>query len=104
LNAAVTGEIIGRARRPPLRKISRRTNYGDLHGPHNPNVNHVGRHTVARSSRPKKGDGFPPITNTEIALVAAAEASSATRGLSGVLAEFCSTLDPRKSRRKKNRK
>src|SRR5262245_41382096 len=51
----------------------------------------------------KKGDGFPPITNTEIALVAAADANSATRGLAEVLAEFCSTLDPRTLRRKKTR-
>jgi len=50
----------------------------------------------------KKGDGFPSITNTEIALVAAGDASPATRGLAEVLAKFCSTLDPRKSRRKKN--
>jgi DNA-binding transcriptional LysR family regulator len=39
-------------------------------------------------------DGFPPITNTEIALVAAPNASPATRKLAEVLVEFCST-DPR---------
>jgi hypothetical protein len=33
----------------PPRKISRRTNYGDLLRPHHPNGNHVGRHPVARS-------------------------------------------------------
>ena len=52
-----------------------------------------------------KSDGFPSITNTEIALVAAADASTATRGLADVLAKFCSTLDARRSRKnkKKNR-
>jgi hypothetical protein len=39
---------------------------------------------------------FPPITNTEIALVAAPNASPATRRLAEVLVEFCST-DPRKA-------
>jgi DNA-binding transcriptional LysR family regulator len=42
-------------------------------------------------------DGFPSITNTEIALVAAADASPATRRLAEVLADFCSTSDPRKA-------
>jgi DNA-binding transcriptional LysR family regulator len=42
-------------------------------------------------------DGFPAITNTEIALVAAADASPATRRLAEVLADFCSTVDPRKA-------
>jgi len=41
------------------------------------------------------GDGFPPITDTEVALVAAPEASAATRRLAGVLADFCGALDPR---------
>ena len=50
----------------------------------------------------KKSDGFRAITNTEIELVAAADASAATRHLAEVLAEFCSTLDARRSR--KNRK
>jgi DNA-binding transcriptional LysR family regulator len=44
----------------------------------------------------KKSDGFPPITNTEIVLVAAADASPATRRLAEVLTEFCSATDPRK--------
>ncbi|MBX9840422.1 MAG: hypothetical protein K2Z80_01305 [Xanthobacteraceae bacterium] len=43
-----------------------------------------------------KADGFPPITNTEIALVAAPHASPATRRLAEVLVEFCST-DPRQA-------
>jgi DNA-binding transcriptional LysR family regulator len=43
-----------------------------------------------------EADGFPAITNTEIALVAAADASPATRRLADVLAEFCSSADPRK--------
>jgi DNA-binding transcriptional LysR family regulator len=42
-------------------------------------------------------EGFPSITNTEIALVAAADASPATRRLAEVLADFCSTTDPRKA-------
>jgi DNA-binding transcriptional LysR family regulator len=41
------------------------------------------------------GDGFPPIVDTEVALVAAPEASAATRRLAEVLADFCSALDPR---------
>ena len=40
-------------------------------------------------------DGFPPITDTEVALVAAPEASAATRRLAEVLADFCGALDPR---------
>lgn len=36
-------------------------------------------------------DGFPPITNTEVALVAAADASPATRRLAELLADFCSS-------------
>jgi DNA-binding transcriptional LysR family regulator len=34
-------------------------------------------------------DGFPPIPNTELALVAAPDATPATRRLADVLAEFC---------------
>jgi DNA-binding transcriptional LysR family regulator len=41
------------------------------------------------------GDGFPPITDTEVALVAAPEASAASRRLAEALTNFCSTLDPR---------
>ncbi len=37
----------------------------------------------------KSSDGFPAITNTEIALVAAADATPATRRLAEVLREFC---------------
>jgi len=40
-------------------------------------------------------DGFPPITNTEVALVTAPEASPATRRLAQALADFCSAADPR---------
>jgi DNA-binding transcriptional LysR family regulator len=40
-------------------------------------------------------DGFPPIPDTEVALVAAPEASGATRRLAEALAHFCSALDPR---------
>lgn len=39
--------------------------------------------------------GFPPITNTEIALVVAEHASPATRQLANRLVEFCSATDPR---------
>jgi DNA-binding transcriptional LysR family regulator len=42
-------------------------------------------------------DGFPAITNTEVALVAAPDASGATLRLAEVLREFCSTGDPRKT-------
>ncbi len=40
-------------------------------------------------------EGFPTITNTELALVATANASAATRRLADLLAEFCNTIDPR---------
>ena len=39
--------------------------------------------------------GFPPITDTEVALVAAPEASAASRRLAEALVNFCSTIDPR---------
>ena len=41
-------------------------------------------------------DGFPVITNTEVALVAAPNASPATLRLAEILRDFCSTKDPRK--------
>src|SRR5215468_209831 len=41
-------------------------------------------------------DGFPAITNTEVALVAAPNASPATLRLAEILCDFCSTTDPRK--------
>jgi DNA-binding transcriptional LysR family regulator len=41
------------------------------------------------------GDGFPPINDTQLALVAAPEASAASRRLAEVLADFCSALDQR---------
>jgi DNA-binding transcriptional LysR family regulator len=40
-------------------------------------------------------DGFAPISNTEIALVAAANPSPATRRLADMLAAFCETGNPR---------
>jgi DNA-binding transcriptional LysR family regulator len=40
-------------------------------------------------------DGFPPITNTEVALVAAPDASPATHRLATLLVEFCNSGDPR---------
>jgi len=51
----------------------------------------------------KKSDGFPSITNTEVALVAVADASPATRRLAEVLAEFCSALDSHRRRKGRNR-
>ena len=45
----------------------------------------------------KKADGFPPITNTEVALVAAPNATPATLRLAEMLVEFCSSSDPRKA-------
>jgi hypothetical protein len=38
----------------------------------------------------RRKDGFPAITNTEVALVAVANASAATRRLAEILCEFCS--------------
>jgi DNA-binding transcriptional LysR family regulator len=40
------------------------------------------------------GDGFPPIADTEAALVAAPQPSAATRRLAAALVGFCDTLDP----------
>jgi DNA-binding transcriptional LysR family regulator len=45
----------------------------------------------------KSRDGFPAITNTEVALVAAPNASPATLRLAHVLRDFCSAADPRKA-------
>jgi DNA-binding transcriptional LysR family regulator len=45
----------------------------------------------------KTRDGFPAITNTEVALVAAPGASPATLRLAQVLRDFCSAADPRKA-------
>jgi DNA-binding transcriptional LysR family regulator len=50
----------------------------------------LGDHRVLRSR-----DGFPAITNTELALVAAPDASPATRRLADLLADFCNSADPR---------
>ena len=44
----------------------------------------------------KTKDGFPTITNTEVVLVAATDASPATRRLAEILSDFCSTIQPRK--------
>src|SRR5262245_5639823 len=45
----------------------------------------------------KSKDGFPAITNTEVVLVTAANASPATRRLAELLGDFCSASDPRKA-------
>ncbi|HEY1246376.1 MAG TPA: LysR substrate-binding domain-containing protein [Hyphomicrobiaceae bacterium] len=45
----------------------------------------------------RRNDGFPPITNTEVALVTAPNPSPATRRLAEILHEFCSTVDLRSS-------
>jgi DNA-binding transcriptional LysR family regulator len=45
----------------------------------------------------KSKDGFPAITNTEVVLVTAANASPATRRLAELLRDFCSASDPRKA-------
>jgi DNA-binding transcriptional LysR family regulator len=47
-------------------------------------------HRVLRSK-----DGFPTISDTELALVAAPDASPATRRLAELLADFCNSADPR---------
>jgi DNA-binding transcriptional LysR family regulator len=49
----------------------------------------------------KAADGFPRIAKTELALVAVADASPATRRLAEVLAGFCSTVQSRKAARTK---
>jgi DNA-binding transcriptional LysR family regulator len=45
----------------------------------------------------KSKDGFPAITDTEVALVAAPNPSPATRRLAELLRDFCSISDPRKA-------
>ena len=45
----------------------------------------------------KASEGFPTVTNTEMALVAAPDASPATRSLADALVDFCSSIDPRKA-------
>jgi DNA-binding transcriptional LysR family regulator len=46
----------------------------------------------------KKKDGFPTITNTEIALVAAPNASPATLRLAEVLRDFCAVVNARRAK------
>ncbi len=48
----------------------------------------------------RRADGFPPITNTEVALVAAAGASPATNRLAEMLVEYCSSVETRKVRQR----
>jgi DNA-binding transcriptional LysR family regulator len=55
-----------------------------------PEVAILPEHTVLDA-----GDGFPPITDAEVALVASPEANSASRRLAEALANFCNALDPR---------
>jgi DNA-binding transcriptional LysR family regulator len=43
----------------------------------------------------QRKDGFPAFPNTELALVAAPDASPATRRLADLLADFCAGADPR---------
>jgi DNA-binding transcriptional LysR family regulator len=45
----------------------------------------------------KTKDGFPVITNAEVVLVTAPNASPATRRLAELLRDFCSASDPRKA-------
>jgi DNA-binding transcriptional LysR family regulator len=44
----------------------------------------------------RRADGFPPITNTEVALIAAPHAGAATRHLAETLAQFCASINRRK--------
>jgi DNA-binding transcriptional LysR family regulator len=46
-------------------------------------------------------DGFPAIPNTELALVTAPDATSATRRLADVLANFCNSIETRATGKKK---
>jgi DNA-binding transcriptional LysR family regulator len=45
----------------------------------------------------KVSEGFPAVSNTEVALVATADASPAARRLAELLTAFCSSSDPRKA-------
>jgi DNA-binding transcriptional LysR family regulator len=55
-----------------------------------PDVSLLADHRVLQ-----RKDGFPAIPNTELALVAAPDASPATRRLADLLADFCTGADPR---------
>jgi DNA-binding transcriptional LysR family regulator len=55
-----------------------------------PNVSLLADHRVLT-----RKDGFPAVPNTELALVAAHDASPATRRLADLLADFCTSADPR---------
>jgi DNA-binding transcriptional LysR family regulator len=57
-----------------------------------PEVAILSEHRVLR-----RKDGFPAITNTEVALVTAPNPSPATRRLAEILRDFCSTVDRRSS-------
>jgi DNA-binding transcriptional LysR family regulator len=56
-----------------------------------PDVAILADHAVLGAS-----DGFPPIPHTELALVAAPDATPATRRLADVLANFCNTIETRR--------
>jgi hypothetical protein len=43
----------------------------------------------------KRKDGFPPIANTQLALLVAPDATSAVRRLADLLADFCGVLASR---------
>ena len=47
----------------------------------------------------QRRDGFPPVANTELALLMADNASASTRRLSEVLAKFCSAVTGREAAR-----
>ena len=47
----------------------------------------------------QRHDGFPPVANTELALLMADDASASTRSLSEVLAKFCSAVTGREAAR-----
>src|SRR5215467_10539430 len=76
-----------RSRRPHLPGIQAAVSVG-LGVSILPDVAILPEHRIIRET------GFPPITNTELALVVADNASLATRHLAEVLANFCSNFRP----------
>jgi hypothetical protein len=55
-----------------------------------PDVGILADHVVLKAK-----DGFPSISNTEVALVTAPDASPATHRLAAMLADFCNASDVR---------
>ena len=100
LSLSQPADPFDRSRRPHLacrlhQPKPRQHSGGSFRGPgreHSPDVAILPEHRVI-----ERAHGFPPITNTELALVAAENASPATRRLGELLADFCAGLGARRA-------